>query len=152
MLHSVFPSIFLPDDEVILEASCTIPFLAIYVFADGIQVALNGIIKCCGQQCIAMPVVEIAYWVIGVPLAHYNAFVLHNGEKFCKGYLCGIPGLVFGMTTGTWVHMLLLLCIVICTTNWSVQALRAKECLAHDKIGGPVVREDKANEIGIMSL
>jgi Na+-driven multidrug efflux pump len=99
-----------------------------------------------------MPVVVIAYWVIGVPLMHYNAFVLHNGKMFCEGYLCGIPGLAFGMTTGTWVHMLLLLCIVICTTNWSVQATRAKECLVHDKIGGPVVRKDEANEIGIMSL
>jgi hypothetical protein len=92
-------------------------------------------------------------------LGHWHAsyalqcvFVLHNGEMFCKDYLCGIPGLAFGMTTGTWVHMLLLLCIVICTTNWSVQATRAKECLVHDKIGGPVVRKDEANEIGIMSL
>jgi Na+-driven multidrug efflux pump len=50
MPHTVFPSIFSPDDEVILEASCTIPFLAIYVFADGIQVALNGIIRVVGNS------------------------------------------------------------------------------------------------------
>lgn len=150
--HTVFPSFFSPDEEVILEASRTIPFLAIYVFADGIQVALNGVIKGCGRQCITMPVVVIAYWVVGVPLAYYSAFVLHNGEMFCEDYLCGIPGLVFGMTTGTWVHMILLLIIVIFTTNWSVQATRAKERLAHDKNAGPVVRNDEANEIGIMSL
>lgn len=150
--HKIFPSIFMPDEEVISEASRTIPFLAIYVFADGIQVALNGIIKGCGRQCITMPVVVIAYWVVGVPLAYYKAFVLHNGEMFCEDYLCGIPGLVFGMTTGTWVHMLLLLFIVTCTTNWSVQATRAKERLAHDKIGGPVVSKDEANGISIMSL
>ena len=150
--HTVFPSMFSPDEEVISEASRTIPFLAIYVFADGIQVALNGIIKGCGRQCITMPVVVIAYWVVGVPLAYYIAFVLHNGEMFCEDYLCGIPGLVFGMTTGTWVHMLLLLFIVIFTTNWSVQATRAKERLAHDKNGVSVVRKDEANKIGIMSL
>jgi MATE family multidrug resistance protein len=143
--HTTFPSIFSPDQEVILEASSTIPFLAIYVFADGIQVALNGIIKGCGRQCITMPVVVIAYWFVGVPLAYYNSFVRHNGEMFCDDdyRLCGIPGLVVGMTTGTWVHMLLLLFIVVCTTNWSVQATRAKERLA---------REDEPNEIEITSL
>jgi MATE family multidrug resistance protein len=153
--HTTFPSIFSPDKEVILEASRTIPFLAIYVFADGIQVALNGIIKGCGRQCITMPVVVLAYWFVGVPLAYYYSFVRHSGEMFCDDNLCGISGLVAGMTTGTWVHMLLLLFIVVCTTNWSVQASRAKTRLAPDNVGAqknPLVREDEANEIEIMRM
>ena len=40
-----FPSFFHPEDSVIEQTSRTIPLLAAYVFADGIQVALNGIIK-----------------------------------------------------------------------------------------------------------
>jgi putative MATE family efflux protein len=43
--HDVFPSLFTPDEAVVEETSRTIPLLAIYVFADGIQCALNGIIK-----------------------------------------------------------------------------------------------------------
>jgi putative MATE family efflux protein len=43
--HDVFPSLFTPDMAVVEETSRTIPLLATYVFADGIQCALNGIIK-----------------------------------------------------------------------------------------------------------
>jgi MATE family multidrug resistance protein len=157
--HTFFPSFFSPDEDVVQEASRTIPLLSFYLFADGVQVALNGVIKGCGRQCITMPVVVIAYWIVGVPLAYYLGFILHNGEMFCSDTLCGIPGLVFGMTTGTWVHMLLLLFIVVFTTNWKVQAQRAKERLSHDSIMeghemplSPLMRRDEVNEMGIMSL
>lgn len=43
--HTFFPSLFAPEDAVILETSRTMPLLAAYVVADGIQVALNGVIK-----------------------------------------------------------------------------------------------------------
>ena len=156
--HKLLPSFFTPDDEVVLEASTTIPLLAVYVFADGVQVALNGIIKGCGRQCITMPIVVIAYWIVGLPLAYFLAFVRHNGEMSCGEGLCGIPALVFALTTGTWVHMLLLLFIVVCTTNWKFQADRAKERLLHDKTGGheiamsQLIRRDEANEMGTIRL
>jgi len=43
--HSFFPSLFQAEEAVVQETGRTIPLLATYVFADGIQVALNGIIK-----------------------------------------------------------------------------------------------------------
>jgi MATE family multidrug resistance protein len=96
--HTFLPSLFAPnEEELILETSRTIPLLAIYVFADGIQCALNGIIKGCGRQCIIMPIVVVAYWVVAVPLAYYIAFVRHDGVMFCDdSYFCGDVGLVAG--------------------------------------------------------
>lgn len=102
--HSFLPSLFAPDAEgVILETSRTIPLLAIYVFADGIQCALNGIIKGCGKQALTMPIVVVAYWLVGLPLGYYIAFVRHSRQMYCdSSYFCGIVGLVAGMTAGTW--------------------------------------------------
>lgn len=126
--HKFLPSLFTPDDQVILETSRTMPLLAIYVFADGIQVALNGIIKGCGRQFIIMPIVLVAYWVVGVPLAYYIAFIRHDRAMFCDdSYFCGDVGLVAGMTTGTWVHMILLALVVGLSTDWNIEAKKAKE-------------------------
>jgi MATE family multidrug resistance protein len=68
--HTFLPSLFAPNEhDVILETSRTIPLLAIYAVADSVQVVLNGIIKGCGRQCITVPIVVVAYWLVGVPLA-----------------------------------------------------------------------------------
>lgn len=108
--HAFFPSLFAPgSDGVILETSRTMPLLATYVFADGIQVALNGVIKGCGRQMAAVPIVIVAYWVFGLPLAYYIAFVRHEKKMFCDdSYFCGDVGLVAGMTTGTWYVLLVI--------------------------------------------
>jgi len=157
--HTFFPSFFSPDEDVVNEASWTIPLLAFYLFADGVQVALNGVVKGCGRQCITMPVVIVSYWFIGVPLAYYLAFVRHDGEMYCgEESLCGTASLVFGMTTGTWIHMLLLLFIVVCTTNWKILAQQAKERLSesrtkeHEITLSPAVGREEAIEMGLTSL
>lgn len=130
--HTFLPSLFAPGaEDVILETSRTLPLLAIYVFADGIQVALNGIIKGCGRQLVTVPIVVFAYWVVAVPLSYYIAFVRHEREMFCDdSYFCGDVGLVAGMATGTWVHMLLLAIVVGLSTNWELEARNAKERVA----------------------
>jgi MATE family multidrug resistance protein len=130
--HTFIPSLFAPDQEdVILEAAKTIPLLAIYVFGDGVAVALNGVIKGCGRQQVEMQIVIVAYWVVAVPLAYYLAFVKNSGEMSCEdSYFCGVVGLVAAMTTGTWIHMLLLAVVVGCTTNWTLESEKAKARLA----------------------
>jgi multidrug resistance protein, MATE family len=129
--HDFLPSLFAPDEKgVIDEAARTIPLLALYVIADGIQVALNGIIKGCGRQCVTVPIVIFSYWIIGVPLAYYLAFTMNNGVSSCdetEGSFCGDVGLVTALTTGTWVHMLLLGVAVFGTTDWKLEARNAKE-------------------------
>ena len=96
--HGFLPSLFAPNEpNVILQTSQTIPLLAIYVIADAIQVGLSGVVKGCGRQWITMPIVLIAYWVVGVPLAYYLSLVRHNGQMYCDdSYFCGDVGLVTG--------------------------------------------------------
>jgi MATE family multidrug resistance protein len=131
--HGFFPSLFAPDEaDLILQASRLIPLLSLYVFADGIQSALNGIIKGCGRQVVTMPIVVFAYWIVGLPLAYYLAFIHHDGVMLCEDSLfCGTVGLVTGLTVGTWVHMLLLGAVVVGTTNWETEAKKANE-----RVGG----------------
>ena len=100
--HSFFPALFAPDEtNLVDETARTIPLLALYVFADGIQSAFNGTIKGCGRQPVIMPVVLVAYWMIGIPLAYYISFVLFDGVMCGSNYFCGEVGLVTGMTVGT---------------------------------------------------
>jgi MATE family multidrug resistance protein len=126
--HGFFPSLFAPnEDDLIKETMKIIPLLALYVFADGTQTALNGVIKGCGRQAVAMPAVIISYWVVGVPLAYYLAFVRHPGTGICEdGYFCGVVGLVAGTTTGTWLHMILFGVVVFGFTDWEEQAEKAQ--------------------------
>jgi MATE family multidrug resistance protein len=143
--HDVLPRLVAPDEDVVREAARTIPLLALYVFADGIQVALNGIIKGCGRQCVTVPIVVVAYWVLAVPLAYYLAFVRHDGESSCNDgedddgehdrRFCGVVGLVGGMTLGTWSHMLLLALAVFGTTHWKHEAEKAKERVKEGQTG-----------------
>ena len=115
--HSLFPSLFTQDDNIIDEASKTIPLLAVYVMADGLQVTINGAIRGCGKQYLAMPVVVFAYWMVGVPLSYIAAFT----------HKLGTVGLVLGITIGTWVHMILLWFVFTLTVDWKKEAGYAQE-------------------------
>jgi multidrug resistance protein, MATE family len=100
--HQFFPSLFAPDEpELVHETGRTMSLLAVYVFADGIQAAFNGTVKGCGRQPVIMPVVVVAYWFVGVPLAYYIAFHKFHGVMCTNSYFCGQVGLVTGMTVGT---------------------------------------------------
>jgi multidrug resistance protein, MATE family len=100
--HQFFPSLFAPDEpDLVHETARTMSLLAVYVFADGIQAAFNGTIKGCGRQPVIMPVVVVAYWIVGVPLAYYIAFQKFDGVMCTSSYFCGQVGLVTGMTVGT---------------------------------------------------
>jgi Na+-driven multidrug efflux pump len=77
---------------------------------------------------VTIPIVVFAYWIVGIPLAYHLAFVRHDGVMTCENsYFCGDVGLVTGMTVGTWVHMLLLMVVVVGTTNWDTEAKKAKD-------------------------
>lgn len=131
--HTYFPSLLDPDKQVISETARTIPYLSFYVIADGVQITLNGIIKGCGRQPIVMPIVIAAYWLVGVPLAYYFAFVKNGGTTVCESSkgefsMCGIAGLTAGMTIGTYVHFVLL-AIAVAGTVWANEAEKAQRRL-----------------------
>jgi MATE family multidrug resistance protein len=128
--HGTFPSLFAPDEaDLIQQTSRLMPLLSLYVFADGIQQALGGIIKGCGRQVVTMPIVVVSYWVVGIPLAYYLAFVNHDGVMCEDNYFCGDVGLVTGLLVGTWVHMLLLAAVVLGTTDWEAEGKKANKRL-----------------------
>lgn len=115
--HSFLPALFTGNTYVIDEARKTIPFLAIYVIADGLQVTLTGAIRGCGRQCTVVPVVLISYWMIGIPSSYIIAF---------RGDL-GTLGLVIGMTLGKWIHLSLLCLIFTLIIDWKKEAGYAQE-------------------------
>ena len=132
--HTTFPSLFTSDADLIEMTTLTIPLLSLYVFADGQQVALNAIIKGCGRQCALIPIILVAYWVIALPLAWYFSFATSGASTDCDGRaLCGVVGLVAGMTIGTWVHFLLLAIYIGCMIDWPLEAKLAKERLSIEK-------------------
>ena len=141
--HSIFPRFFTPDHHVVYETSHLIPILSLYVFADGIQSAFNGIIKGCGRQVMAMPIVIVAYWIVGVPFSYYLAFVRNDKNMYNDDFSTGVVGLVIGMTTGTWVHMLLLGIVVVFPIQWEEEALLAKERLSR-RIADKTVTEESS--------
>lgn len=131
--HSTFPSLFTADIELVQMTTKTIPLLSLYVVGDGLQVALNSVIKGCGRQCALVPIIIVAYWVIALPLAYHMAFIRSDGSTDCEGRsFCGVVGLVGGMTTGTWLHFFLL-ALYVGTLDWSLEAKRAKERLSLEK-------------------
>lgn len=133
--HGFFPSFFTLEEEVVREVGRTFWFLAFYVVFDGVQVALNGVVKGCGRQCVTMPIVVVAYWAVGLPLGYYLAFVRGEGEMECdEKAFCGVLGLVVGMTMGTFVHLLLMFVVVGCT-DWKIEAAKTLERLGGEEKG-----------------
>ena len=147
--HTYFPSLFTTNDSIIEEAGATISYLSLYLIADGMQYTINGIVKGCGRQCVVMPIVIFAYWVVGLPLAYFMAFhwekrsfiLLHENSKVFSIVIKNLPesfegvtGLVFGMTMGTWIHFILLALIVGLNTNWSLETEKAQARIMLEQI------------------
>lgn len=135
--HSLFPSLFTSDANLVEMTSLLIPLLSIYVVGDGFQVALNAIIKGCGRQCVVVPIVIAAYWCVSLPLAWHFTFVRSSGTTDCHDQsLCGVVGLVSAMTIGTWVHFILLAIYCAFMIDWRLEANLATERLSFEREGG----------------
>eukprot|EP00986_Skeletonema_menzelii_P013434 scaffold7822_cov131-Skeletonema_menzelii.AAC.3 len=148
--HSYFPSFFTSDAALIEMTSRTIPLLSIYVIGDGMQVALNAIVKGCGRQIVTVPIVICSYWAVGLPLAWFIAFVKSGGTTECNDQsFCGVVGLVGGMTVGTWCHFGLLAMYSLRMIDWHVEAKMAKDRLnlERGKSKSPVVNSLKDIEV-----
>mmetsp|Transcript_5411 Transcript_5411/g.7936 ORF Transcript_5411/g.7936 Transcript_5411/m.7936 type:complete len:665 (-) Transcript_5411:42-2036(-) len=131
--HTFFPSFYDPDKAVQMSAARTIPWISLYVIADGIQTTLYGVIKGCGRQPIVVPIVIVSYWCIALPLANHFAFVKYDGTTECDDEFdsefstCGIAGLSAGMTVGTYLHCFAIAVAVLCFTDWNKEAVKAAQ-------------------------
>ena len=113
------------------------------------QTVLSGIYNGCGKQANIMPVILISYWIIALPFGYYSSFILNSGDmEDCEGstFTCGIMGLVFSMTTGTWIHFILLAQIMICKIDWKEEAQISQRRMAEEK----EERHTRATKIGLI--
>ncbi|BAH94782.1 Os10g0190900, partial [Oryza sativa Japonica Group] len=104
------------EEEVADYIAKMMPILAVSILFDAIQCVLSGVVRGCGRQQIGAFINLGAYYLAGIPVAFFFAFVCHLGGM----------GLWFGILCGLVVQMLLLLTITLCT-NWDKEALKAKD-------------------------
>jgi multidrug resistance protein, MATE family len=90
--RNILPSLYVHDAEVISIASTLLIIAGLFQLSDGAQVICNGALR--GLQDVRIPslFIFISYWVIGLPLGYWLAFILNFGPN-------GIwVGLLIGLT------------------------------------------------------
>ncbi|XP_074316585.1 protein DETOXIFICATION 16-like [Silene latifolia] len=102
------------EKEVIRYVAIMLPILAASNFLDGIQSVLSGVARGCGWQKIGAFINLGSYYIVGIPLAIFLAFVLHVGGK----------GLWLGIICALAVQVVLLFIITV-RTDWDQEAMMA---------------------------
>lgn len=110
--------LYTDDDRIVRLVSNLLVPLAVYTAFDGVLSIASGVIKACGRQWVAGPVVVLAYYVVGIPLACALSF----------GAGMGAMGLAIGATVGTVIHSVII-CVLVARTNWRGEVRRAAERL-----------------------
>ena len=70
-----------------------IPVVTVFIFLDGLQVALNGVITGAGYQAASAPFLVVAYWVVGlsylkaIPLSLSLSGYTSVSHTFCHSAL-----------------------------------------------------------------
>mmetsp|Transcript_21674 Transcript_21674/g.41385 ORF Transcript_21674/g.41385 Transcript_21674/m.41385 type:complete len:514 (+) Transcript_21674:385-1926(+) len=134
-------SLFTSDEDLIRRVMMVCVIAAVYMVGDGITCALGGSLQGCGRQGQAVWIVLFAYYCVGLPLSFFFAFVLD----------WKILGLTAGMCIGTYVHCTIY-GILVFTTNWENQALRAEILLRKSLSCSMIKLEDGDIEITDRSL
>ena len=90
----------------------------IFQALDGCQAILSGTITAAGKQPLGAPVLFVAYWVIGLPLAAVLTFAAD----------LDLRGIWFGMLAGVCLHVLVYL-VAVARIDWPTEAeLAAQRC------------------------
>lgn len=122
--------LYTEDDRIVRLVSKLLVPLAVYTAFDGVLCVASGLIKACGRQWVAGPVVILAYYVIGIPFACALSF----------GAGMGAMGLAVGATVGTMIHSVII-CVIVARTDWRGEVRRAAERLDRggedDRVNGP---------------
>lgn len=108
--------LFTSNDEVSLLVSTLMMYLSVYVVFDGLGAVGTGVLKACGRQAVAAPVVFVSYYALGIPTAMAIAFAAN----------AGVVGLALGGLLGTMAHTCAL-AEIIWKLDWSVETERASE-------------------------
>ncbi len=82
--------IFTDDPQVIAVGAQLLVIAAVFQLFDGVQAVASGALRGAGDVRFAFVANVVAYWLIGLPVGLFLAFVLHWGA----------PGLWWGLTLG----------------------------------------------------
>ncbi|BAF26307.1 protein DETOXIFICATION 16 isoform X1 [Oryza sativa Japonica Group] len=116
LLRNSWGHMYSDEAEVVTYIARMIPVLAISFFIDGMHSALSGVLTGCGKQKIGARVNLGAFYLAGIPMAVFLAFVLHlNGMGLWLGIVCGS------------LSKLILLFWITMSINWEKESTRAKE-------------------------
>ncbi|KAL8161289.1 hypothetical protein V2J09_012778 [Rumex salicifolius] len=110
--------LFSNEKEVAAYVTQMAPFLSVSIVLDSLQGAFSGIVRGSGRQHIAVGGVLGTYYIVGIPTAILLAFKFKLEGK----------GLWIGIQTGTFLQALVFALVTV-TTNWKIQARRARERL-----------------------
>lgn len=122
----VWGAIFSGDAQVQNLVAILIPWLVVYVVADGGQSAYTGVILGSGRQVLAGIIVIVAYYLVGLPVSYILAFDKYFPFTNLANSMQGsIMGLCIGTVLGTWTHFLLFALLIGCCTNWSNECTKA---------------------------
>ena len=117
LLRSQLGLMFTEDERVLSVAKTLFEVLSLYIIFDGIQSALTGVLKGMGKQASAAPVVLVAYYIIGLPLAATFGFSFGLG--------LGAAGICIGTTAGVAAQMTAYM-LIVGWTDWDAEAERAQ--------------------------
>ncbi|KAF8008534.1 hypothetical protein BT93_K2256 [Corymbia citriodora subsp. variegata] len=104
------------EEEVVRYVGDMMVLLAISHFFEGMQAVLSGIARGCGWQKIGAFINLGAYYLLGIPVAIFLAFVCHFGGK---GLWTGVMVAVFAQA--------LLLAVLTALTNWEKEVKKATD-------------------------
>ena len=76
LLHKVLPAFYTGDSEVVHIAGLLLWMVAFFQLSDGIQVVSMGSLRGMGDVVIPSTIAFTAYWVLGLPLGWFLAFVV----------------------------------------------------------------------------
>ena len=76
LLHKVLPSFYTSDAEVIHIAGLLLWMVAFFQLSDGVQVVCMGSLRGMGDVVTPSGIAFTAYWILGLPLGAFLAFVL----------------------------------------------------------------------------
>ncbi|KAG9088645.1 hypothetical protein FRC06_001939 [Ceratobasidium sp. 370] len=115
-LHSRLAGLFNNDEEVAKLVSGIVPLLAGYQVLDGTAAVTAGMLRACGKIATGALSNFIGYYILGIPLGVYLAFVHH----------LGLGGLWIGLATAL-LFVAVVLHAVLLRLDWDVQVQEAKE-------------------------
>ncbi|KAK1373824.1 Protein DETOXIFICATION [Heracleum sosnowskyi] len=124
-VRGIWGYIYTNEEEVVRYIATVLPVLAISNFMDGMQGVLSGATRGCAMQKVGVYVNLGAYYIIGLPLAIFLTFVLHQNGK----------GLWTGIIGGSSLQAITLL-VIILRIDWEQQAKKAMDLVHGSKIQG----------------